>query len=146
MGFSVLYRARRAHSWTEEGALWAKWEKNKRTPMRNSRNTYPRGGGGGGGVGSKWINRENSEIYTGGRSWESHSLTQTKEYISPRSAPVTQSSQHRSPWQQHPVCSPRSFHTACLFPSSFMMSLWGLYFLELCWHWLLLRFLIGGRH
>lgn len=27
-----------------------------------------------------------------------------------------------------------------------MIGLWGLYFLELCWHWSLLWFFTGGRH
>lgn len=45
----------------------------------------------------------------------------------------------------HPL-SQECFHTACLFPSSFMISLWGLYFLGLCWQWLLPWFLTGGRH
>jgi hypothetical protein len=75
-----------------------------------------------------------------------------------KSQPSTNSWEHlhSAPWLRPPRTgpsdnsitppSPRCAFTACLFSSSFMSGLWGLYFLGLGWHWLLLWFFTGGRH
>ena len=88
------------------------------------------------------MSRRNSEIYTGGRTWECYSLTQTAEIVNISSLGSRDSglsTQVPVTTAFHPL-SQECFHTACLFLSSFMTHLWGLDFLELCWHWLLLWF------
>lgn len=87
--------------------------------------------------------REDNEIYTGGRSWESTSLTQRAGSIFPQ--PPTQLSPHRS-WGSSIPSTLLGGRSLCLFPSSFVISLWDLGLLELGWHWLLLWLLTGGWH